>query len=217
MEKIDLAPFCAAGLDRYKLAKPWSVGEHTFASDGHILIRLPRQEDVPEGEGVSLERICKVFEKEPSEWFPVGPLDVEPIVCKSCQGKGRVFECPECGGEGEVCAATDYSEYDGISCNSCGGDGQVCRETWLAMMNKARRGEQVREEDANCEICHGTGKVWPDTGRAFGNAYFADHLLARFAGFPGVEIGPFGEEEAARCRFDGGDGIIMPKRKPSDV
>ena len=28
--------------DHHALSKPWSIGEHSYASDGHILLRIPR-------------------------------------------------------------------------------------------------------------------------------------------------------------------------------
>jgi hypothetical protein len=34
---IDLEPFCG---EMKKIAAPWSVGEFTFATDGHMLIRV---------------------------------------------------------------------------------------------------------------------------------------------------------------------------------
>jgi hypothetical protein len=43
---IDLKPFCWP--DNQLLSAPFSIGDHTYASNGHICVRIPRRPDVPE-------------------------------------------------------------------------------------------------------------------------------------------------------------------------
>jgi hypothetical protein len=44
---IDLKPFCDKGSFR-GLEAPFTVGDWTYATDGHICIRVPRRADAPE-------------------------------------------------------------------------------------------------------------------------------------------------------------------------
>jgi hypothetical protein len=44
---INLRSFCARKSDcRYYLHQPWSRGNYTYATDGHIAVRIPRRQDV---------------------------------------------------------------------------------------------------------------------------------------------------------------------------
>jgi hypothetical protein len=52
---IDLKPFCLNKRDAYYrqkvkqiLTAPFSIGDHTYASNGHICVRIPRRPDVAE-------------------------------------------------------------------------------------------------------------------------------------------------------------------------
>ena len=45
---IDLQQFCSTDGTRWYLTKPFSMGEFSFATNGHILVRQPRRADVPD-------------------------------------------------------------------------------------------------------------------------------------------------------------------------
>lgn len=50
MAEIDLSHFCYTEDDRSYLKQPWSRGDFTYATNGHIMVRVPRRSDVPEND-----------------------------------------------------------------------------------------------------------------------------------------------------------------------
>ena len=47
--KIDITPFCASPeANRCQIERPWSRGKWTYATDGKIVVRIPRDPEVPE-------------------------------------------------------------------------------------------------------------------------------------------------------------------------
>jgi hypothetical protein len=47
--KFDLTPFCASPeANRCQIERPWSRGKWTYATDGKIVVRIPRDSEVPE-------------------------------------------------------------------------------------------------------------------------------------------------------------------------
>jgi len=48
--EIDLSHFCHTEDDRPYLKQPWSRGEFTYATNGHVAVRVPRRADVPEND-----------------------------------------------------------------------------------------------------------------------------------------------------------------------
>jgi hypothetical protein len=64
-----------------------------------------------------------------------------------------------------------------------------------------------------CEDCGGEGKYDKHKRIPIGDeAGFSNVYLSWLAELPGIEIAPFGAEEPARFRFEGGDGLLMPMR-----
>ncbi len=108
---IDLQQFCSD--NRPALKKPFSLGGHTYATDGRIAVRMPRMADFPEAD--TPPKIEKVF----SEYFkemPMGTINVSlPKIeeqkeeCRECVGSGYEHECPDCSCE----------------CGGCDGEGEV--------------------------------------------------------------------------------------------
>jgi len=48
MKMIDLKPFCSTDTMRQSLMQPFSFGTHTYATNGHIIVRVSKRDDVPE-------------------------------------------------------------------------------------------------------------------------------------------------------------------------
>lgn len=72
--------------------------------------------------------------------------EAETVYCTACSGSGRGTElCPECNGEGEVNAETDYNTYE-VTCKSCCGKGRSLAE----------------DRKKRCEACDGAGKRFDD-------------------------------------------------------
>ena len=66
--KIDLKSFCAyKGMTprRKYIESPWSEGDYTYATDGRIIVRIPRDRNIPEnGDCPDAERLFKQVNKE---------------------------------------------------------------------------------------------------------------------------------------------------------
>ena len=171
MNKEDLQKFCYEGLGKDKIKIPWTDGEYTYATNGHICIKVPAISDVPEiPNPVNAEKIFRKL-PQPFEWFPVPPVakprKQKEIICVDCDGTGKDDDnkCPKCG------------------------------------------------HKKDCPECDGTGKVKeyiPPRFLQIGDQFFDEKYLYLLQGFPNVQIGPATGEIAARIKFDGGEGLLMP-------
>lgn len=122
---------------------PWNG--QTIATDGVILCIGP---SLPVGVIETDPRVAKVAQKIVDQvttqtMLPMSEGVHLPIVepCGFCQGTGeapRKATCPECGGEGETTAHTDFNEYL-VTCKTCSGKGwhlpdpgalEECRDCW---------------------------------------------------------------------------------------
>jgi hypothetical protein len=102
---VDLNLFCdpkrrAPGSD---LSVPFSLNGHTYASNGHIAVRVPRRPDIPENKEApnAAERLPWDFSR-----VKFGPLpEPEPLPdqCWVCDGRGHKHKCPDCRCECEHC------------------------------------------------------------------------------------------------------------------
>jgi hypothetical protein len=86
---------CKPGAD---LSVPFSLNEHTYASNGHICVRVPRRADIPENKDAPS---CEKVEGLPWDFSRVkfGPLpetDTSPVECDWCSGIGYLHTCPDC-------------------------------------------------------------------------------------------------------------------------
>lgn len=99
---IELEVFCDP--DRPKL-RPWSVDGHTYATDGHICIRVARREDVPERDDAP--DAARFFADPPAEGLvPLPSIEMpKPTLtrCEECDGSGYKHDCPDCGCECAYC------------------------------------------------------------------------------------------------------------------
>ena len=88
LTKQDLMKFCSTDQSRVRIGNPWSIGEYTVATNGHILIRIPRLPDVPENP--KAPRIDKgVFPKSaPEVWYSIPEFEVPKLIaCQACLGR----------------------------------------------------------------------------------------------------------------------------------
>lgn len=173
---IDLQKFCAVHDPRNWLEKPFTEGDFTYATNGHILVRVPRLDGYPDVHEKMRETCLKVFATNPQGSLVPG-LPADPAV--------KMIKCDVCAGSGEVC-------------DGCGG--------W----NNIKRGHEV-----DCDECDGTGEVesWGSNFVAVGCAHVEPRYLRLVKGLPNVMVYVNGEEKALYFTFDGGDGLLMPRRK----
>jgi hypothetical protein len=109
---IDLQPFCSTDATRRPtICQPFSCGDWTYATNGHIMVRVPRRPDVGEVKNAPMAE--KLFDQcgptadmrpLPQFEFPE-PDPSEP--CATCDGRGTVHDCPDCS----------------CGCEQCGGRG----------------------------------------------------------------------------------------------
>lgn len=149
---IDLLRYCAKkGHDpRDYLYAPWIEGDWAYATNGHLIVRVPR-EACPDA-GPRTDRHPKgahLFEKyidKIAGEFVVMPPQPKPDTCGVCRGTGVVFAnpCPDCkdgefdhGDHTYECKNCEYSpagpgyigsdstEGEGVTCGNCNGRGVV--------------------------------------------------------------------------------------------
>lgn len=107
---IDLQKFCSVKDDsRYFLHAPFSRGKYTYATNGHIVVRVARRDDVPEVDlAPKPESLFK--EKPRGKFIPVPKCSaVSDLDCKKCEGTGarecnmgHDHECDKCEGTGKT-------------------------------------------------------------------------------------------------------------------
>lgn len=110
---IDLKQFCGKNGIRYHLNEPFSEGEFSYATNGHILVRVARRTDVPEVSADGMKnKIPRIFADNPfvkHVAIPEIPAQIE-VECDYCDGEGKHdrecgagnYECAECNGTGRV-------------------------------------------------------------------------------------------------------------------
>jgi hypothetical protein len=123
----ELKKFCADRDIRAYLNTPFSLGEWTYACDGHICIRTPRVDAVAEVElpKKTLKSLSEVFAKEFGDWVPVPVVTIRPdVVCNTCHGTlevecdlGHMHDCEGCDGTGKQSDYTmDHNTMIGDTC-----------------------------------------------------------------------------------------------------
>lgn len=112
---IDLQPFCSKDEARYYLHTPFSFGDFTYATNGHLLVRVPRLADISAPDGpitsASVESVLVCHEGATFSSIPPFALPAhEMIECDWCEGSGKdeFFDdladdkCDECAGTGKM-------------------------------------------------------------------------------------------------------------------
>jgi hypothetical protein len=180
-----------------KMCGPFSFGLYSYATNGHVLVRVPRLADVPEWDALN-EKAAVMFDG-------VGPDIVaalaeipdfpqpEPETCTVCKGVGKISKCPECDGDGEVMLENDYNEYE-CECQTCGGDGSVSGNATI------------------CSSCTGTGRKIVTKRITIGCTGFSSHYLTMLKELPGMKLAPTEPEKGNYFKWDDGDGMLMPMR-----
>jgi hypothetical protein len=103
-KEIDLAEFCSCDPKRPELACPFSFADWSFATDGAILVRVPRISDVPENPAAPNKKAAALFDAARVRYRPAPQFDLpdspleweESKKCWTCQGSGKTHVCPDC-------------------------------------------------------------------------------------------------------------------------
>lgn len=111
---VDLQWFCSTDPFRPYLHKPWSFGDYTYATNGHICGRVQRITEIPECGHAPGCQAAKIFDDSPVPKFRAMRLaslpDPEMAECDMCSGRGRAHDCPGCDCVCEECAGTGEVE-----------------------------------------------------------------------------------------------------------
>jgi hypothetical protein len=120
MKLEELKQFCGIEETCPYLHEPFSRGDFTYATNGHIMVRVPRLPEVTAGADI-------VDPEKPFLQDRRGPLfDLTALSrltytpCENCDGAGYGDLCEECGGTGGgECPECGHAE----ECEACGGKG----------------------------------------------------------------------------------------------
>lgn len=117
-EPINLQPFCGINHFNPWMEHPFSRGEYTYATNGHIAIRVARREDVPEHpKSPDIERLFT--DVSGVQWRQLRKVelpDVPSTKCRDCDGRGTVHDCPDCKCDCDECDGTGEIESDASAC-----------------------------------------------------------------------------------------------------
>lgn len=108
-----LRSFCGSDPRCSITYRPWSVGAYSYATNGRIIVRVPRLDDVPPPDDAKIEKTAAQID----EWL--AKLDDTPRVavprieipkgrswtCDKCDGRGFEHDCPDCNCECTDCEA----------------------------------------------------------------------------------------------------------------
>lgn len=106
-----LRGFCAGDERRPITCRPWSVGEYSYATNGLIIVRVPRLVDVPPPDDQKIEKTAAQIDEwlqklEATTRTPVPRFEVpkgKSWTCDKCEGRGTEHDCPDCNCECDEC------------------------------------------------------------------------------------------------------------------
>lgn len=199
---IDLQKFCAKDYDpREYLRKPWPHKGHVYATNGHLILRIPSPGDA---EAILAQPVAdkavSLFDQATNTGHAPLPAYEQGQECHACGGEGRYKQskCDSCDGTGEF--TRGGSDYE---CKDCEASG------WIA---------DIEGEMRDCDVCDGHGRrshyapfAEPRVGY---DARYLDmikdlHGLLFSAG-ESADVGM--KPKAAHFTFDGGEGLLMPRK-----
>jgi hypothetical protein len=123
-EALNLQQFCGTDPSRDYLMKPFSRDGFTWATNGHILIRVPERPEFSD-----IEQRIKINIAEPLKGFGVAKFfspsfELPPATvrgeCLKCAGRGHLHDCPDCDCECEHCDGTGNSDSEQFASVSIG-------------------------------------------------------------------------------------------------
>lgn len=113
---IDLQPFCGTDETCPYLMKPFSFGDFSYATGGHIIVRVPKREGVEPPDkkfnaDKPLEGLDQASFARPA--FKLPPQPSEEDECEDCDGRGYEHDCPHCECVCRACAGTGNQAAEG--------------------------------------------------------------------------------------------------------
>lgn len=208
----DLLPFCSRERHRSNLSYPFVIGDFTYATNGHVAVRVPGEHGVPATEKAPRSIIGMFEEAEARSFRPFVPVEAPQIVrdvCADCRGRGFTTQCAVCEGEGEHTCDDDRCGCT-HECGNCSGRGVL----------PAKDGDSGA---LSCDGCSGDGRLEDRRGVDLGEKLSLQwHLLQRVQKLPGpIEWAPlleaalegsFTNYAATAFRGPGWIALILPRR-----
>lgn len=127
-KEIELQQFCSREETRPYICQPFSLGEFTYATNGHIIVRVARRADAGEQDILKQGSVDKVLACHAGAEFKTFPtLSIPDAVrepCERCDGTGKehadcdccTHKCENCDGEGS-CASRRSIAVGDVSFN----------------------------------------------------------------------------------------------------
>jgi len=195
---IDLQPFCGTFCND-DFDKPFGFGEYTYATNGHIVVRVPLIAGTERKPPVKVAGIKFYPENEHlGSWIKVPQYDApEKERCGSCKGSKRAAPCHDCDGDGTV-EMLHRSHWYEAQCKECDGEGLI------------------PGGDKTCSSCDGSGETYTDqyARQKIENVTLAVRLLDKIKALPGAELYfPAQKSGMVNFRFDGGVGLVMKMKE----
>lgn len=119
---LDLQQFCGTDETRHYLMKPFSRDGFTWATNGHILVRVALRPDVPDVEK-KFNQNGPLNGLEGATFFrPKFDLPPKPMVaeCLNCEGRGFQHNCPDCECQCATCEGSGASDGERLWSTSIG-------------------------------------------------------------------------------------------------
>ena len=191
--KIRLELFCGS---RPKMGEPFSQGVYTYATNGHILVRVDKDPKYDKNEGPCLMGLP--FDHDKFATWQKLPKLPKAKGCELCHGKGTVDECSECGGKGAIKWSNGRHAYE-AECKSCNGDGLVGGRGLV------------------CPNCRGMGTCHTYQSSILVKGFQLDmNYLERIKALTNPVLAFEPDDTCCkiiRFKFDGGVGLLMPMRQ----
>lgn len=113
---IDLQQFCGTDETRPYIMKPFSFGDFSYATNGHIMVRVPKMEGV-EAPSKKFNADKPLQGVEQASFVPptfkLPPQPSEEDECTDCDGRGYEHDCPHCECTCRACDGTGNQAAEG--------------------------------------------------------------------------------------------------------
>ena len=196
--------FCASSDVREYLQTPFNLLGHTIATNNHIMLVSPIDDQYPQlaMAGIGRESFVETLKKHLKSIQGAHYTPPPPVIypdkkdCPECQatGKASITTCVECQGQGEIDLETEYNTYN-VSCLSCYGEGE-----FITLINDSK----------DCPRCQGAGQRYPAHSTAnIRNLSIAVNYLQMIINAPGLQVAIDKDKQCLFFKTGNQSGAIM--------
>ena len=116
---IDLKLFCSKDPERERIDEPYNYDEYTYATDGNIALRVPRDDKFKDGAKDFCPNPNRIFEKkkEPSGFFSLTDVQYVSVCASDFEWPVEQIQKHVCGCAGHDCPYCVCSDH----CTECDG------------------------------------------------------------------------------------------------